>query len=60
MISTIFSTFAVVMILRIALLAIALVAAYQVVMDPAAVGEGIGTFFGAIVSGFLAASGGAA
>ncbi len=46
--------------IKVATFAIAVVAAYQVVMDPAAVGEGIGMFFGAIVSGFSAASGGAA
>lgn len=60
MINAIFSTFAVVVVLRIAVLAIVLLAAYHVVMDPAAVGEGIGMFFGSIVSGFSAASGGAA
>lgn len=46
--------------IKVVTFAIAVAAVYQIATDPAAVGEGIGAFFGSIVSGFTAASGGAA
>jgi hypothetical protein len=46
--------------IKITTFAIVVFGAYEIVSDPAAVGEGIGMFFGSIISGFSAASGGVA
>ena len=50
------SAFAIVFLSRVVFVAACLWAGYAAISDPAAVGDGIGRFFGSIVSGFNSAS----
>jgi len=50
------SAFAIVFLTRVVIVAAVLWAVYAVISDPASVGDGIGRFFGSVVSGFNTAS----